>query len=314
MIPEKLKEILRKQHYGLAGRHSAVQICRWTKKSLIDEGFCYKQKFYGIQSHRCCQMSPAAVFCQNKCQHCWRAIEYTLGAKLNKNQADKPKKIIDESIKQQRILLSGFKGNKKINLKKFNEAQEPMQFAISLSGEPTIYPYIAELIKELRKRKKTSFLVTNGLFPKRLKELEKKDALPTQLYISTNAADEKDYKKFMNPQIKNAWAKHNESLELMKKLDTRTVLRFTLVKGMNMSKHEGYAKLIKKANPKFVEIKGYMSVGFARQRLGYEKMPTYSEVKEFAEKISLLTGLKILDEKNESRVFLLGKNKENMKI
>ena len=37
-----------------------------------------------------------------------------------------------------------------------------------------------DLIEELRSRGKTTFLVTNGLFPKRLKELKDKNQLPTR--------------------------------------------------------------------------------------------------------------------------------------
>jgi tRNA wybutosine-synthesizing protein 1 len=40
MIPENVKKILKKQHYFIVGKHSAVQVCRWTKKSLLDEGVC----------------------------------------------------------------------------------------------------------------------------------------------------------------------------------------------------------------------------------------------------------------------------------
>src|SRR4030042_6523564 len=134
MIPEKVKKILKKQHYAIVGKHSAVQVCRWTKKSIIDEGVCYKEKFYGIKSHLCCQMSPAVMWCQNRCLHCWRAIELTVGNKLK--EIDNPKKIIDKCIEAQKKMLIGFGGNKKINLKKLKEAMEPMQFAISLSGEP----------------------------------------------------------------------------------------------------------------------------------------------------------------------------------
>ena len=198
MIPSKIKKILKKQHYEIVGKHSAVQICRWTKNSLRDEGVCYKEKFYGIKSHLCCQMTPAVMWCQNKCIHCWRAIEHTLGDKLPKN-IDEPKKIIDECIKAQRKLLVGFKIDShsrkkqlsKANMEKFKEAQEPMQFAISLSGEPTIYEKIGELIEELRKRGKTSFLVTNGLHPEKLRELKEKNQLPTQLYISVNTSNKK---------------------------------------------------------------------------------------------------------------------------
>ena len=113
MISKKLKTSLLKQHYRIVGKHTSVKICEWTKKSLIDndKGVCFKEKFYGIRSHRCCQVSPATVFCQNKCLHCWRAIELTDGNKMNKRLIDNPKDIINECILAQRKLLTGFKGN-----------------------------------------------------------------------------------------------------------------------------------------------------------------------------------------------------------
>ena len=69
----KILKIMENQCYRFKD-NSAVKICRWCKKSLVDEGGCYKEKFYGIKSHLCCQMSPN-LSCQNKCMHCWRAIE-----------------------------------------------------------------------------------------------------------------------------------------------------------------------------------------------------------------------------------------------
>ncbi len=314
MISKELQELLKKQHYGLAGKHSAVQICRWTKKSLVNEGYCYKQKFYGIESHRCVQMTPSVAWCQNECLHCWRAIDFTLGKRLEKSEVDNPKGIIRLCINEQRRLLNGFKGNKNINMKKFQEAQEPRQFAISLAGEPTLYPLLGDLIKELRKGEKTSFLVTNGLMPERLLELKKRDALPTQLYISLNSPNKKMYDAWHRSALKNAWQRFSKSLGIMKTLETRRVLRMTLVRNLNMIEPENYAKLIKKAEPDFVEVKAYMAVGFARQRLGYERMPLHTEIKEFAEKIARSTKLEIIDEKQESRVIVLGKSKEDLKI
>ena len=196
MISKKNLNLLKKQHYAIAGKHSAVQICRWTKKSLLDEGVCYKQKFYGIKSHKCCQMSPSAVWCQNKCIHCWRAIEATQGDKLPKKQINEPEEIIEACIKFQKKLLTGFKGNKKTNKKKFKEAQEPNQFAISLIGEPTLYPEIGELVQTLRKQGKTTFIVTNGLQPTVLNKMARKKQLPTQLYISLNAPNKWLYNKW----------------------------------------------------------------------------------------------------------------------
>jgi len=326
MIPEKVKQALKKQHYEIVGKHSAVQICRWTKKSLRDEGVCYKEKFYGIKSHLCCQMSPAVMWCPNRCLHCWRAIEMTIGNELT-GKTDSPKEIIDGCIKAQRKLLQGFNIDttskkrqlSKANQKKYIEAQEPMQFAISLSGEPTVYKDIGGLIKELRKRGKTSFLVTNGLYPEKIKELEKNKQLPTQLYISVNAPNKKIYEEIHRSSKKDAWERLNKSLEIMAGLrnKTRTVFRMNLILGLNMLQEHAkeYAELIKKADPMFVEIKGVMSVGFARKRIPYEKMPYHKNIIDFAKKIlKFLPKYKILDEKKESRVVLLGKDKKDMKI
>ena len=322
MIPEKVKETLKKQHYAIVGKHSAVQVCRWTKKSLRNEGVCYKEKFYGIKSHLCCQMTPSVMWCPNRCLHCWRAVELTIDDKL-KGKIDSPKEIIDGCIEAQRKLLLGFKklptskGHRvsKADMKKFGESQEPMQFAISLSGEPTGYEKIGELIDELRNRGKTSFLVSNGLYPEKLEELKNQNQLPTQLYISVNTPNKELYNKFHRSSMKDAWEKLNESLEIMSTLGCRTVFRMNLVKDLNMIEPESYAELIKKANPMFVEIKGFMSVGFARQRLGYDKMPYHENIVDFSnELLKFLPGYKFLDEKKESRVVLLGKNKGDMKI
>ncbi len=322
-IPENIKQTLKKQHYEIVGEHSAVQVCRWTKKSLRDEGVCYKEKFYGIKSHLCCQMTPAVMWCPNKCLHCWRAVELTIGSEL-KGKIDSPKEIIDGCIRAQRKLLEGFnidsKSKKKqlsrANMKKYKEAQEPMQFAISLSGEPTTYSKIGELISELRKREKTSFLVTNGLYPEKLKELIEKKQLPTQIYISVNSPNEKMWKEFHRSTKKNGWKKLLESLELMSKMKTRTVFRMNLVKELNMDKKyiKEYSELVKIANPKFIEVKGFMSVGYSRERLGYEKMPIYEEMKKFCKALAKETGFKFLDSHEFSRAFVLGKNKSNLKI
>ena len=326
MIPKKVEKVLKKQHYAIVGEHSAVQICRWTKKSLREEGICYKEKFYGIKSHLCCQMSPAVMWCPNKCLHCWRAIEMTLGEKIE-GKIDSPKEIVDKCIEAQRKLIQGFNIDKnskkkqlsKANQKKFKEAQEPMQFAISLSGEPMIYEQIGGLVEELRKRGKTSFIVTNGLYPEKILELEKKKQLPTQLYISVNSSNKKLYEKIHRSSKKNAWELLNKSLKIMSHLrkKTRTVFRMNLIKDLNMKEEHAkeYAELIKKTNPMFVEMKGVMSVGFARKRIPYDKMPYHEDIVNFSKKIlKFIPEYKILDEKKESRVLLLGKNKKDMKI
>jgi len=192
---------------------------------------------------------------------------------------------------------------------------QPLHFAISLVGEPTLYPRLAELIVELRKQKKTSFLVTNGLLPEALKKLEKQKALPSQLYLSLNYPNENLFRKITQNKSRNAWKKFNESLSLMKKLKTRRVLRMTLVRNLNLGFEEEYAELIKKAMPDFVECKGYVSVGFARKRLGYERMPDLEEIRKFSTNLlKYLKGYKKLGEHDYSKIVLLGRDKRKMKI
>jgi len=182
-----------------------------------------------------------------------------------------------------------------------------------------VYEHIGGIVEELRKRGKTSFIVTNGLYPEKIEELEKKKQLPTQLYISVNTSNKELYNKFHRSSKKDAWERLNKSLEIMSRLKkkTRTVFRMNLVLDLNMlPEHaEEYAELIKKADPMFVEVKGVMSVGFARQRIPYNKMPYHKDIIEFSKKIlKFLPEYKILDEKKESRVLLLGKDKDEMKI
>ena len=158
MLPKKIKETLKKQHYEIVGKnqHSAVQVCRWTRNSLNGKSGCWKEKFYGIDSARCCQMSPSVMWCENQCLHCWRPIEMNLG--INIGKTDGPKEIIDEIIKARKKLMIGFGGDEKISKKRFKEALEPTLFTFSLSGEATLYPKLDEMIKGIRKRKAISFL------------------------------------------------------------------------------------------------------------------------------------------------------------
>ena len=62
-IPEELLRTFKRQGYQLAGRHSAVKTCHWTRQSLLtsESRVCYKQKFYGIRSLRCMQITLSLI-------------------------------------------------------------------------------------------------------------------------------------------------------------------------------------------------------------------------------------------------------------
>jgi len=173
MLTEPMKKNLENQHYKIVGSHSAVKICTWTKNSLLDKGVCYKQKFYGIKSHRCMQMT-SCLGCANQCVFCWRDPKTPTILDEWHGDVDEPNEIIEKSIEAQRKLLSGFGGNDKVNKKKLEEAQEPNQVALSVVGESIAYPKITELLKKLHKKGNSTFIVTRGQHPERLKELKKR--------------------------------------------------------------------------------------------------------------------------------------------
>lgn len=301
-LNKKQVEKLESSGYRFVGshNHAAAKICHWTKQSILDKGVCYKEKFYGIESHRCLQMAPAVPNCQQKCEFCWRDLSYT--QTQWEGEYDDPKTIVDEAVKAQNNLLCGFFGNDKANKEKLEESKTPTNAAISLAGEPMLYPEIDELIAEFNRRNFTTFVVSNGQCVDKLKNLENE---PYQLYLSLDAPTKKIYNDVCQPQISEGWDDLNQSLDTLASFNSRTCIRTTCVKGRNMTNPEKYAELIKKASPDFVEIKAYMCVGSSRHRLTPDNMPTFDEVKSFAQKIGENCGKKIVNESEVSRVVLL---------
>ncbi len=301
---EKVWSILKRQKYRIVGGHSAVKICHWTKKSLTEGRVCYKQKFYGIESHRCLQMTPSVAWCTHKCLFCWRPVEYNEDTPSKYND---PETITEGCIEAQRELLSGYHGFlEKVDINKLKEAENPTNVAISLAGEPTLYPYLSGLIDAFRKRNFSTFLVTNGTTPEVLSSM---DVYPDNLYITLPAPNKDTYQHVCNPQIKNGWEKINESLDVMPSIKTkRKILRLTLVKNFNMADIENYSKLIEKANPDFIEAKAYMFVGYSRKRLEIGDMPTFEDILGFCKELEELSGYKAIDSASESRVVLLSRD------
>lgn len=307
MLSREARTDLEESGYRIIGHnnHSAVKICRWTRKSILDSGFCYKQKFYedihGIKSHRCLQMTPSLPFCDNKCVFCWRNTD--LNTPAWRGGMDEPRYILDEAIRVQKLLLSGFKGNPSANMSKWRESREPNLCAISLDGEPTIYPELSELIEECHYRNITPFLVTNGQHPEKLRDISE----PSQLYISMAAPDRETYIEACRPLTINPWEKLIESLKLMPSFNCIKVIRLTLARDLNFKNPSDYAKLIEIAEPDFIEAKSYVAVGHSRSRLGLRYMLKHSEIKEFSYKLSRETNYRLINESRKSRVTLLKK-------
>lgn len=303
-ISETTKSLLKKHGYHLAGTHSAVKTCLWLNKSIRNAGACYKSKFYGMTSHRCIQMTPTIV-CNHRCLHCWRAVEVPADVP---SVWDSPEEIVKEVLKEHQRLISGYGGSEFMDKSRWKEAFLPKHVAISLSGEPTIYPYLPELIEEFHKKEMTTFVVTNGTNPQMVEKIR-----PTQLYISLNAPDENTYEKACKP-LGNTWENIRQSLEILKGSGERTAIRITLTKDVNMVDAQGYASLIELAEPDYVELKAYMHLGFSRKRLSRDNMPSHDEVLDFSRKVAQALDYCIADDSRGSRVVLLSKDGEKHNI
>ncbi len=297
-ISSPTQDILKKHGYHLAGTHGAVKTCLWLNKSMRNDGDCYKSKFYGMTSHRCIQMTPTLV-CNHRCLHCWRAVEIPVEVP---DSWDPPEEIVKNCLIEQRRLVSGYRGSEFMDRTKCNEALTPKHVAISLAGEPTLYPYLPELIEEFHKMGMTTFVVSNGTNPEMVGSLK-----PTQLYISLNAPDKETYQKVCAP-LADTWENIRQSLEIMNGSEIRTAVRITLTKGVNMDAPEGYARLIGLAEPDYVELKAYMYLGFSRNRLSRDSMPSHQEVLDFSKKVAQALGYCIADSSESSRVVLLSKD------
>ncbi|HXV66577.1 MAG TPA: 4-demethylwyosine synthase TYW1 [Nitrosopumilaceae archaeon] len=311
-IRPKIVQQLKKAKYGVAD-HSTVDLCHWTRKSFKNEGDCYKHKFYGISTHRCMEFSPAGMYCENRCVYCWRPMEFYDSMKMEPKKVAEPEQIVSKLMEERRKLIMGHYGDSRHEKKKLDESLLPAHYAISLSGEPTMYPKLPELIKYLKNlpATKSIFLVTNGQEPEMLQRLKDEDALPTQLYLSTNAADYESFLKINRPRYDDSWKRWNTSLMMLKKLDTRTVLRITLIRNYNDDEKiiPSFAAMLKNSSPNFVEIKSYMHIGRSTNRLEHENMLEIDEVRKFATKLSKQSEIfSVMDESFISRIVVLQNN------
>jgi tRNA wybutosine-synthesizing protein 1 len=213
-------------------------------------------------------------------------------------------------LKERERLIMGFYGNPKSNKEKLDESLFPEHYAISLSGEPTMYPKLPNLIKYLKSLKNTKsiFLVTNGQEPEMINRLIKEDALPTQLYLSTNASNRKTFYQINRPKYKDAWDRWLTTLNILADINTRTVLRMTLIRNYNsdLNNIPEFVNVINKANPHFIEVKSYMHIGMSTNRLEHNNMLEVKEVREFTNNLQkYLQHYNIMDESEISRIVVL---------
>ncbi|MFH1072410.1 MAG: 4-demethylwyosine synthase TYW1 [Nanoarchaeota archaeon] len=304
MLTDAARKELEQQQYRVIGSHSAVKTCGWTRKMIKGEGGCYKLKFYGIRSSQCLQMTTS-MSCANRCIFCWRDYKAPV-AKEWKWTVDDPDLIFTESVKAHHKLLTGFGGLDSISKTAYNESKAVRHVALSLTGEPIIYPRINELIEIFNKNDISTFMVTNAQYPDQIKSLSP----VTQLYISLDAPNKEMLKMVDLPLFPDYWERFLQSLDCVKEKKQRTTIRLTCIKNVNMTLPDQYAALIRRASPDFLEVKAYMFIGASRQRLTLDNMPYHEEVVAFTKELMIyLPEYDIVSEHLPSRVVMCAKRK-----
>jgi len=295
-MPSTPCDTLQRQGYQFFTKTStaALKPCMWCKRALTGGEMCYKHQFYGIDSHRCVQLTPT-LRCNQRCLFCWRAVEED----LSEEEECPPETILAGVHRLQKKALAGYNAvlDNTVTSERWQEALTPKHVAISLSGEPTLYSRLPELVDLFNKDGYTTFVVSNGTTPSVLSRCH-----PYQQYVSLDAPDRETYLATCRP-FEDYWDQIKESLALLG--NRRSAVRLTLVAGVNDTSPEKYAALVQDSGATFVEVKGYMYLGYSRNRLARENMPEHERVREFSDKIATACDYTVRDENKLSRVVCL---------
>eukprot|EP00392_Amoebophrya_sp_AT5.2_P002258 g2263.t1 len=185
--------------------------------------------------------------------------------------------------------------------------------ALSLVGEPVLYPHFPELLQRLYAKRISTFVVTNGQFPESL-EHNVPPEFCTQLYVSVDASNEDDLRRVGRPLFPDAWDRLKKSLAILREKfsrtsaggvlsrRTRTVLRLTYLLteknahaagsssvdskpgAASAAKAKEFAALLATAEADFVEMKGatFAPQVFSKHGLTQKNVPTHTDVVAFA--------------------------------
>ncbi|NWT75713.1 TYW1 synthase, partial [Prunella himalayana] len=294
--------------YKLIGSHSGVKLCRWTKSMLRGRGGCYKHTFYGIESHRCMEATPSLA-CANKCVFCWRHHTNPVGTEW-RWKMDQPEVILQEALEKHQNMIRQFKGVSGVKAARLEEALAVKHCALSLVGEPIMYPHINSFVRLLHQHGISTFLVTNAQFPEEIRRLEP----VTQLYVSVDASTKESLRRIDRPLFKDFWQRFLDSLKALAEKQQRTVYRLTLVKAWNVDELKAYADLISLGKPDFIEVKGVTYCGeSSASSLTMANVPWHGEVLSFVQELArLLPDYGIACEHEHSNCLLLAHSKVSL--
>ncbi|EKF39027.1 hypothetical protein MOQ_000752 [Trypanosoma cruzi marinkellei] len=277
LLYPRLRQNLQRQGYHLVGSHSGVKLCRWTKAMLRGRGGCYKHTFYNIVSHQCMEMTPSLA-CANKCVFCWRHHTNPV-SRTFRWKVDPPQLLISEGIAGHQKMMKQMRGVPGVTPERLEEGMQVRHCALSLVGEPIMYPEINTFVDLLHERGISSFMVTNAQFPEQLRVLKP----VTQLYLSIDAPTPEELKRVDRPLFEDYWERCLACVRELRRKPQRTVFRLTLVNQYNTENVAAYADLVRLGWPDFIEVKGvtYCGTSAASTLTMKENVPRHEEVVGF---------------------------------
>uniref|UniRef100_A0A671WMX0 tRNA-yW synthesizing protein 1 homolog (S. cerevisiae) n=1 Tax=Sparus aurata TaxID=8175 RepID=A0A671WMX0_SPAAU len=216
-------------------------------------------------------------------------------------------KILQDSLEKHQNMIRQFRGVPGVKPERYEEGLAVKHCALSLVGEPIMYPEINTFIRLLHSHHISSFLVTNAQFPQEIRSL-----VPvTQLYVSVDASTKDSLKKIDRPLFKDFWPRFLDSLRALGEKRQRTVYRLTLVKAWNVEEMQAYSELIALGQPDFVEVKGVTYCGeSSASSLTMANVPWHQEVVAFVQQLAdMLPQYEIACEHEHSNCLLIAHTK-----
>ncbi|OWK54673.1 S-adenosyl-L-methionine-dependent tRNA 4-demethylwyosine synthase [Lonchura striata] len=203
-----------------------------------------------------------------------------------------------------------FPGVSGVKAARLEEALAVKHCALSLVGEPIMYPHINSFVRLLHQHGISTFLVTNAQFPEEIRRLEP----VTQLYVSVDASTKESLRRIDRPLFKDFWQRFLDSLKALAEKQQRTVYRLTLVKAWNVDELKAYADLISLGKPDFIEVKGVTYCGeSSASSLTMANVPWHGEVVSFVRELArLLPDYGIACEHEHSNCLLLAHSKVSL--
>ena len=105
--------------------------------------------------------STPSLACANKCVFCWRHHKNPVGTEW-RWQTDEPERLISGFMSNHKDLIKTMRGLPGVLPQRLQEAERIRHCALSLVGEPIIYPHINRFLGLLHENGISSFLVTNA--------------------------------------------------------------------------------------------------------------------------------------------------------